>query len=224
MKNKHFTFLVATLFSLSACFGSNKGGTVKYQIEYNNESINKVNLDNYFLTHEEEYPSYKALKENVPNILDRTRTINISEGFTNKMQAIRFSNSENGFLGGETFLLHNGQYFHLGGAWGGHGVTEFIRRQGDRGYWLYFLYSNGSGIHRTNIGVYSMSKSELYTISSLELEINKDYTFKISENNTIDIYEATIEFYYDEGMFPHYTIVEKGLVIEAIDELQKVKI
>lgn len=69
-----------------------------------------------------------------------------------------------------------------------------------------------------------MSKSELYTISSLELEVNKDYTFKISENNTIDIYEATIEPYYDESMFQHYSIVEKELVIEAIDELQKVKI
>ena len=224
MKNKHLAFLVATLLSLSSCFGSNKGGTVKYSIEYNNETINKVALDNYFLTHEEEYPSYKALKGNVPNILDHTRTINISGGFTNKMQAIRFSSGENGFLTGETILLHNGQYFHLGGAWGGHGVTEFIRRQGDKGHWLYFIFSNGSGIHRTNVGVYNMLKSELYTISSLELEINKDYTFKISENNTIDIYEATSGFYYDESMFPHYSIVEKGLVIEAIDELQKVKI
>ena len=224
MKSKHLAFLVATLLSLSSCFGSNKGGTVKYSIEYNNETINKVALDNYFLTHEEEYPSYKALKGNVPNILDHTRTINISEGFTNKMQAIRFSSGENGFLTGETILLHNGQYFHLGGAWGSHGVTEFIRRQGDKGHWLYFLFSNGSGIHRTNVGVYNMLKSELYTISSLELEANKDYTFKISENNTIDIYEASIDLYYDEGMFPHYTIVEKGLVIEAIDELQKVKI
>lgn len=224
MKNKHLAFLVATILSLSSCFGSNKGGTVKYSIEYNNETINKVALDNYFLTHEEEYPSYKRLKENVPNILDRTRTINISEGFTNKMQAIRFSNSENGFLTGETFLLHNGQYFDLGGAWGGYGVTEFIRRQGDKGHWLYFIFSNGSGIHRTNVGVYNMLKSELYTISSLELEINKDYTFKISENNTIDIYEATIDCYYDNDMFPHYSITENELVIEAIDELQKVKI
>ena len=61
-------------------------------------------------------------------------------------------------------------------------------------------------------------------VFTYDKEVKQPYFILQGENNTIDIYEATIGFYYDESMFPHYSIVEKGLVIEAIDELQKVKI
>lgn len=209
--------------SLSACT-VNKGATEHYMIEYIDGVVDKEALDTYFLTNEDLYPSYKELKGNVLNLLDNTKLLKSSEHFTSELELIRFSTNGNGFLGGETFLFHKGNYRQLGIAFGGHGVTEIIRKQGNAGYWIYYIYSWGSGIHRTSIGIYELIHGKEYFLKDLKLELNKDYTFVVDSDNTIDLYEATIIPSYSADGFVTYTITKKDLVLENIDDMQKIAI
>ena len=148
---KIFTMLFI-IFGLSSCVNSNS--KEYFDIQYSNEEINKESFDNYFKSNKDLYPSYETLKENNPNILDNIKQISLSNF---KFKMFRFSNdSMNGFLEGKTFIYNNGSYFNLGIAFGGYGVTEFVVSQENGESWLYFLYSYGSGIHRTEIGLFNL--------------------------------------------------------------------
>ena len=229
MKSYIFVPLVITALSVTSCFHANEGISEHHDIVYTNEIIDKKALDEYFLNNNDLYPSYETLKENCPDLLDHVKCIESAGGFyASGLSMFRFSSTGNGFLDGETFLLHKcydgDYYFQLGGAFGGHGVTDFVRRQGNAGFWIYFLYSNGSGIHQTRIGAYQIGKHTMYTLDSVELENNKDFTLVVDEQGNIDVYEATIDAQYDENYFATFTITRDKLVVDNIDDLNKTKV
>jgi hypothetical protein len=226
MKKKVFAVLSTAFLSLAvtSCdfFQANKGVTERIPVEYIEEQIDKESLNRYFLDRDDLYPSYEALKENKPNLLDNVKALNPSTSFITDIQILRFSFSNNGFLDGETFLLINGTYFHLGTAFGGFGVTEFVRRHGDAGHWLFFLYSCGSGIHQTYVGVFIFLKNNLYSIKDLVLDINTDYTFVLDDdNNSIDLYESSITPDDANDGFETYSIAGGDLALENIDDMEK---
>lgn len=221
MKKAFVLFLVSAIVLSSCSFASNKGTTVRVGIEYTSDAVDKESLDSYFLSNETLYPYYKALKEKQPTLLDNVKAINPGDRFTGGISMVRFSSDVNVFMSGET-LLFDDEYHLLGDSFGGYGVTEFVRRQGDAGHWLYYIYSYGSGIHRTEIRAYSLFKDEEYAIKGLELETNKDYTFAVDESdNTIDLYEATIHASYDEDGYETYSIAKGQLAYENIDDMEK---
>ena len=214
---------------LPSCFKGNEGITEHHDIVYTEEAIDKDALNQYFLDNEELYPSYKTLKENCPDLLNHVQTIESAGGFySSGLSMMRFSSEGNGFLDGETFLLdkaYDGDYyFNLGQAFGGHGVTEFARRQGNLGFWIFFLYSFGSGVHQTRIGAYSIGKHQLYSFKGIELENNKDFTLVVDDKGNIDIYEAEITPHYDENKFVTFDISKGNLVINDVDDYEKVLI
>ena len=228
MKKNSFKFLITLpiLLGLSSCYLKvNKGLTEQHYIVYTEEEVDKNAFNKYFLDNEELYPNYKELKKNNPNLMDDVRVVESSNYFANLFQILRFSQSNNGFLNGETFIYINDNYYHLGNAFGGFGVTEFIRRQGDAGRWLYFLYSYGSGTHQTDLGVFDLSKCQLYKIKNLNFTPLKDYTFFLDHSdNTIDVYEATIFSEYDEQYFDTHMITQGELMFEDIDDMAKIKL
>ena len=214
---------------LPSCFKGNEGITEHHGIVYTEEAIDKDALNQYFLDNEELYPSYKRLKENCPDLLDHAKCIESAGGFyASGLSMFRFSSTGNGFLDGETFLLdkcYDGDYyFHLGQAFGGHGVTEIARRQGNLGYWIFFLYSFGSGVHQTRIGAYRIGKHQLYSFKGIELENHKDFTLVVDDKGNIDIYEAEITPHYDENKFVTFDILKGNLVINDVDDYEKVLI
>ena len=226
MKKSSFKFLftLPILIGLFSCdIKVNKGLTEQHFIEYSDEEVDKNSLNKYFLDNEDVYPSYRELKKNQPYLLDHVRVVESSNFFANSFQILRFSQQDNGFLNGETFIYINDNYFHLGGAFGGYGVTEFVRRQGDAGRWLYFIYSYGSGIHRTELRVFDLIHLNLYSISNLSLTSSKDYTFVLdNSDNTIDLYEASITCVYDDELFDTHIIQNGELVVENIDDMTKI--
>lgn len=215
------------LFNLTACtlFYTNKGTTERQVIEYTDGEIDKESLDAYFLSNEEDYPSYNALKANTPSLLDNVKMLKSSESFIHNLELFRFSSNGNGFLDGETFIYDNNNYYQLGGAFGGYGLTEFVRRQGNGGHWLYFVYSFGSGIHRTEIGIFDLLHNGLYFIKDLTLEQGKDFTFMLDESdNSIDLYEATITPNQSDDGFDTYLITKDKLAFQNIDDMGKTKV
>ena len=210
---------------LTSCFKTNKGVTERFDIVYTDEAIDKDALDQYFMSHEDLYPSYQELKENVPDLLDHTKAINlVGDLSAENITMFRFSGNENGFLDDATFVLEKddtgNHYSSLGPSFGGFGVTEFIRRSGNAGAWIYFLYSCGSGIHRTSLGAYELGKYQTYQFNDLNLQSNLDYTLVIDENRKINIHEATIDHEYDKDGFSTFSISKGDLVLSDIDEYQ----
>ena len=196
-----------------------------HYIEYIDQEINKTSFDKYLSTHQQEYPFYEQLKVNAPDVLNNVKVIDSSTHFDDNGDFLmfRFSSLGNGGFDSETFLCFQGDYYHLGGAFGGFGVTEFIRVQGNQGHYLYFISSSGSGIHYTSIGVFDLLKKETYTLD-LSLKINEDYTFIYNdENHSIDLYKANIVHYVDEENYDLHIVTKLDLVKDHIERLDKVQ-
>lgn len=217
-----------TCLCLPSCFKTNKGIAEHYDIVYMNEAIDKDALDKYFLDNDELYPSYQILKENCPDLLNHVKCIESAGNFyASGLSMFRFSSTGNGFLDDATFLLdkcYDGDYyFQLGNSFGGYGVTDFVRRQGNAGHWIYFLYSSGSGIHQSRIGAYEKGKHQLYSFDDIELENNKDFALAVDEKGNIGVYEATITPHYDNEGFETFDILKDKLVIDNIDDYRLTK-
>ncbi len=220
----YITVILSILMNASACesFEPRRAATEHNTIEYTDDKINKEALDEYFSSNEELYPSYNSLKKNVPELLNNVKMIRSGSRFSDELLSFRFSNTGNGFLDGETFIYFNGNFYHLGTAFGGYGVTELVRQQDNNGHWLYFIFSYGSGIHRTQVGVFDLIKEEFLIIEGLMLEMHKDYTFVLDKtDNSIDLYEATIIPNDLGDGFCTYTITKGELAFDNIDTMKK---
>lgn len=215
--------LIIVLLIGSICISScNNEKIIKhYDIEYSNETINIESFDTYFLNNEDLYPSYKELKKNQPNLLS-----NVKEVKTNfkDLKILRFSNTDNGFLDSATFIYKDNNYYSIGASFGGFGVSEFVCIKENKNNFLYFIFSYGSGIHRTYINVFDINKNEIYQILNLNLKENCDYTFVIDKkDNSLDLYEATITAKCNNN-YDILNILKGNLFIENIDKMAKEKI
>jgi len=178
-----------------------------------------------------QYVNYQTLKSNVPDLLNHVKKIDLSKElwmYRLRFEILRFSYGENGFLSGETFIhyLNTDDYYQLGIAFGGHGVTEFIYQVGDAGSWLYYIFSCGSGIHTTEVHALETFKKDFYRYNVSEIESNKDYTFVLDDSHSgkFGLYEATIEPLYDEQRFPIYSITQGKEVRLSFRKTDKTKI
>jgi len=228
MKKKRFLFLLF-LLPLSSCLliGGNKGIYDQYKIEYSDKEIDKDGLDNY-LTSNDDYPFYEILKDNNPNLLENVKKIEDSYecktyGMTSAVDFYRFSSNDCGFLNNETFVSGYNTYYQLGKAIDGYGVTDIITNKGDRGFWIYVIYSYCIEEPKTEIKVYRMHDGKKYNIKNLEIDSSKNYCFEITDKNTKDLYEAEITASYDEDGFISFEITKTNLYKEAIDEMRKVE-
>lgn len=215
--------LIIVLLIGSVCISScnNRKIIKRYDIEYSNEIVNIESLDAYFLDNEELYPTYKELKKNQINLLSNLKEVKTD---IDSFKMLRFSNTNNGFLDSATFIYKDNNYYSIGSAFGGHGVSEFVNIKNNKSNFLYFIYSFGSGIHRTYINAFDLNKNEMYQLLSLNLNTNCDYTFVIDESdNSLDLYKATINNKNDEG-YDNFSITKESLFIENIEKINKEKI
>ena len=204
---------------LTSCFAGNKGINKRYEVIFSNEEVDKDSLDSYFLNNEEFYPNYQTLKENQPDLLNRVKKIKEDFG---TIEILKFSFIDNGFLDGMSFIHYENNYYPLGLSFGGYGLTEFVIRSGNLGAWLYFIYSSGSGIHRTHLGIFNIYYQQFYAVDNLKLETMKDYTLFVNKNDSIDLYEADIyQNNVDNDSFYTYSIFKKDLVYKNIDDMPK---
>ena len=209
---------VFALLCLTSCVAMNESTLVKFGIEYTDGKIDAESLDDYFLNSN---PSYETLKNNQPDLLNHIKCVKSK----NKIQIFRFSSRDNGGLNGMTYLHLGNNYYPLGGSFGGWGVTEFVYRSDGNHSLLYYIYSCGSGIHRSYVDAFDLSNEKHYSIVGIETaDAFVDYTFEINEESNIDLYQAKIVQSYDDEGFDVFSISKKQLALEKIDSLALVPI
>lgn len=186
-----------SLLLLTSCEGISNHEYSIYQVNINKNS--KENNENQALiqTYLENFEENASLLENVPNLANMA--VNVTpKDLDRKCSIYRFPISGCGRYNGETFLIYNNKVHHLGSAFGGYGVTEFAYCKAESR--LYFIYSFGSGIHRSCLAYFNFKEEVI--ITSLLGHVNEqvdsftmeDVSFKVFDNtNTLGLVYATIK-------------------------------
>lgn len=213
---KLFIILASLMVSLgfSSCTNE-KTKLVISDVKITDKAVDKQALDNYFLSNESLYPAYSVLKSNCPNLLDNAKVL--KSDLNKNSQLIKFSFDNNGFLDGATFLHIDDTYYQLGVSFGGYGVTQFAHYKNENSDLLYFIYSFGSGIHRSHVGVFDLNSKSIGEVD-LNLGLSqpeKDFTFVEGEDNSFNLNYALIHF-NDDGYT--YFIKEKELFYSGVEK------
>jgi len=78
-----------------------------------------------------------------------------------------------------SYLMYDGEIYPLGEYFGGSGVNEFMLADLDKDGQneLYFTYSWGSGMHRSQVGSFNFvtKKTTLYTYSNYDVDMKMDF-------------------------------------------------
>lgn len=160
-------------------------------MQESNGAVDKAMIDGYLMNCTDF--NYGTIKNNDPDILTNLKNVT-PDLLKNKCSIYRFTYSTTSSLGGETFLIYDGNVYQLGSAWGGFGITEFAYECHDRKDMLYFIYSSGSGIHRSHIGLFDFNTKQIldYT-DTTDVFMYNDIKFHLSEDNsTLGISRAQI--------------------------------
>ncbi len=178
-------------FSLFTSCGINQHIFSIFDVEVNSNNVQKDKLDSYLSNNY----SYNNLKINSPDILDNAKNITPSK-IESFCQIYKFSDCA-GIVGLETYLLYNDQFYKLGEGFGGYGVTEFAYIDSPDSKKLYYIYSCGSGIHRSNVGCFNFINETNYIVD-IEVELQIDIQFALSSNGTsLDIYSSDLKYNQD---------------------------
>lgn len=161
---KFLIAIVALLcFILASCSNSNYN---IYEMKINNDPVDEKIMNEYVSSDDD----YTKLLENTPNLMSYLYNVT-PKALKKKCAIYRFSYNECGKLGGETFLVYENQVYQLGTAFGGYGVTEFAYIDTNNQNILYFIFSAGSGIHRSAIGAFDFDTK---TLSCYSPELTND--------------------------------------------------
>ena len=184
-------FCVLLLSCISGC-NKAKGPYAILPMEQVRGNVDTQIIDQ-FLTDNDDYSFYGELKINHPTIL--SELVNVTpKALKDKCSIYRFLYGKGGGLTGETFLVYDNAVYPLGKGDGGWGVTEFAYiNQGGQDK-LYFIYSWGSGMHRSHIGLFDFSTKQLMDTGSLFDTFDQgDIAFCLSDDQqTLGICEAEI--------------------------------
>ena len=174
-----------------------------------------------FLTDNDDYDFYGELKSNYPTIL--SELVNVTpKALKDKCSIYRFHYGKGGGLAGEAFLIYDGAVYPLGKGGGGWGVTEFAYINQDGQDQLYFIYSWGSGMHHSHIGMFDFSTKQLMDTGSLYYEFGDiDIAFCLSEDGkTLGICEAYINWSDWGAEYLLEVDIEKGEYVCDISEFE----
>lgn len=193
-----FILFVVFLFCMSGC--TNLSAT--YDIFPMQQGMGTVGKDLvvYYLENSDYFPSFDVLKGNRPDIL--SYLINVTpEQLRDKCEIYYFYNSrETAGLYANTFLVYKNQVYPLGDrAFGGYGVTEFAYMHNGSDGVLYYIYSSGSGVHRSRIGAFDFKTCTITDYGKLLGEFaNQDISFCLKNNgHRLAICEAEIRSNYE---------------------------
>lgn len=163
------------LLFLSSC------GSMKYKISYVSDTGKEINVEdielirNYII---EKSPNlnlgeYSEMFDYLYNVTP--------DGLENKCSIYHFDDIYKKVpsnLQLETFMIINNEITILGTAWGGWGVTEFAHLNED---YFYFIFSCGSGIHRSYITLYNFKDYAFLSYGEwIEPFIHGDISFCVS--------------------------------------------
>lgn len=141
----------------------------------------------------------------------------------------------------ETYLEYNGKIYPMGISFGGYGVTQVANYKTRDKHLLYFIFSWGSGIHRSNIWAFDFVSQEMKVVDcALNEEIHPiDVVFdnnlrdlrpdedpKVASRLQLSIYQTRFRWYgndpfkfnYDKEDLVIANILDCNLVPVSLDE------
>ena len=178
-------------------------------------------IDQFLTNNNDDYYFYGELKINHPAIL--SELVNVTpKALKDKCSIYRFHYGKGGGLAGEAFLIYDGAVYPLGKGGGGWGVTEFAYINQDGQDQLYFIYSYGSGMHHSHIGLFDFTTKQLMDTGSLYYEFGDiDIAFCLSEDGkTLGICEAYINWSDWGAEYLLEVDIDKGEYVCDISEFE----
>lgn len=162
-------------------------------MKQNSDPVDVQIIDQFLSTCSHASGHYETMKQNVPDILTYLRDVT-PDFLKDKCSIYRFPYAAPTGLSGDTFLVYDGEVFVLGEAVGCHGVTEFAYIEQESGETLYFIYSFGSGLHRSHIGAFDFRTKQITNTDGLLFQ-KQDICFRLSEDSqTLGICQAEIRW------------------------------
>lgn len=198
MKKTCLFLCTLLVLALSGCNNAKDIYTV-LPMEQTDGAVDQQIIDT-FLTDNKDYSNYETIKKNVPDIL--SHLVNITpDALKKKCSIYRFTYETGTSLAGETFLIYGDAVYPLGCAFGGYGITEFAYTSRNGHDVLYFIYSFGSGIHRSHIGAFNFNTKEITDYGGLIFQ-HRDIAFCLSKDRkTLGICQAQIHW-------PNWDVIE----------------
>ena len=187
------TLLLCLLFAVSILGCSNTSGIYSiFPMKQTSGAVDQQIIDD-FLTDNEEYANYEEIQKNVPDILSYLENIT-PDSLKEICSIYRFTFETATSLGGETFLVYDNSVYPLGCAFGGYGITEFAYISSNENHALYFIYSWGSGIHRSHIGMFDFNTKQIADYGGFVFR-DQDIAFYLSDDgNTLGVCQAQIRW------------------------------
>ncbi len=124
-------------------------------------------------------------------------------------------------INGETYLVYKKKTYLLGTSFGGYGVTQFAYYRSLHHQRLYYIYSFGSGVHRSAIECFDFDKQEIFKpLIDNENEIfwDKDIEFDVVSKKNAEMLNVHASNYYRIDDF-HIQMTKKDMLCENIGKL-----
>ena len=104
-------------------------------------------------------------------------------------------------------MEYKNNIYLLGEYFGGHGVTQLAEYKHGQTSLLYYIYSFGSGIHRTQVGAFDFKdlKCKLVDCQLKEDVASKDLVFAGTESDK-SVYGTSINLYITEYEWIEYQL------------------
>ena len=193
---KTAVIILCTLLLIFASGCNNKqyrdGSYIILPMETTDKAVNEQIIDDFLM---ENIKNFSVIKKNVPHILSHLVDITPS-AIEDKCSIYRFSYESATAVAGSTLLIYDNAVYVLGSSLGGYGITEFAYFENAEQSVLYYIYSSGSGIHRSEIGAFDF-KTKLQSSYGGLIEdfVQQDIAFTLSGNGKkLGICKADIEW------------------------------
>jgi len=105
-----------------------------------------------------------------------------------------------GGLEGGSLILYREKAYPIGASFGGYGVTHYAYGESQGKLLLYFIYSFGSGIHRSLVSAFDFSSCTVKSVEEKNKPFwNDDLQFALSEKSKLEVRYSTYDVKWDDG-------------------------
>ncbi len=192
MKRKSLFIVIPLLLSsLSSC-GNDTGNYHIFAPEDKDAVGESAFIDDYL---KDASPLYSVISAKNSDVLSYLYDVTPSclNGVC-ELYRFRFNIDSIGSLEGESFLVYQNKAYQLGGAFGGYGVTHYAYDSTEDKPLLYFIYSYGSGAHRSLVNAFDFSSSSIKSVEKKNKEFwNADLQFSLSKDKKLQVLYSTYD-------------------------------
>ena len=120
----------------------------------------------------------------------------------------------------QTFLEYNGNIYPIGFSFGGYGVTQFAYYNSPEKTLLYYIFSYGSGIHRTNVWAFDLTECKQMNIDCElngkdSMMIDAEFVMNRKETGELELSIVQAKFHWSNHYF-NYTSEQGDVIIKDI--------